>query len=738
MKLKTVVCYWIAAVLAGTVAAQTRIDLRTQGKSVDFSTATSTLPSQIGATLPVTCQVGATFVLTTAAAGQNWYLCTSANQWTVQGAAAPSVAGNANTVLSTDGVSLMWKTLGGDITGPPTAMTVGGLLGRRLNATAPATGQVLAWDGAQWSAETLAGGGSVTSVFGRTGAVTAQSNDYSFAQIAGTVGSGQLPATGGDLSGAIASATVVKLRGQAIAATAPASGQVLTWSGTQWAPQNASGGVPSVFGRTGAITAQANDYNFTQIAGAVASSQLPSAGGDLSGGIASATVIKLQGQAIAATAPASGQVLTWSGTQWSPQNASGGVPSVFGRTGAVTAAAGDYTVSQITHAADITNSNSYSAGARQTFLAGATTAGIQIAPNPLPTTPSAGDLAMDSTDSNRLKVYNGSAWISLNSSLTSSAGNYVASFTSQTAVTVAGTTHGLGTSNLLVQCYDNATPMNIVEPSLITVDPSSYNVTMAFAQPLTGRCVINGSSGSSASSGAAGAAMTAQLGDFAATLTSATTLSIGAKCSTSTPCNVRFGTQVYSITAPAIVTVGGGTGTEYIYVAPTGTLTAGSSTLTASCAGCTVAPGINGFPINSMPLFTWTATSGTWDASGGVDSRGWLSSNPVLGGPGIATVATGGQTTISVDSAVVPAYLTASATLDFPLIAAGSCAADLTFALVGANPADAVAPGWPAGMEAGLSGTMRVSAAGVISVRLCADTTGRGQPGERNLYRHGS
>jgi hypothetical protein len=48
--------------------------------------------------------------------------------------------------------------------------------------------------------------------------------------------------------------------------------------------------------------------------------------------------------------------------------------------------------------------------------------------------------------------------------------------------------------------------------------------------------------------------------------------------------------------------------------------------------------------------------------------------------------------------------------------------------LPGANPGDAVAIGWPAGLQAGLNGTMRISAASVVSVRLCADTTGAATP----------
>jgi len=77
----------LAAMAVSQAVAQTRIDLRTQSKSVDFSAASSTKPSQTGAGLPATCAVGQTFLNTSAPAGQNWYVCTAANVWTVQGGA---------------------------------------------------------------------------------------------------------------------------------------------------------------------------------------------------------------------------------------------------------------------------------------------------------------------------------------------------------------------------------------------------------------------------------------------------------------------------------------------------------------------------------------------------------------------------------------------------------------------------------------------------------------------------
>ena len=85
-----------------------------------------------------------------------------------------------------------------------------------------------------------------------------------------------------------------------------------------------SGGVSSVFGRSGSIVAQPGDYTFLQIGGTISSGQLPVAGGDLSGGLVSATVTGIQSRPVGTAAPAAGNVLTWSGSQWAP-GAAGGV-----------------------------------------------------------------------------------------------------------------------------------------------------------------------------------------------------------------------------------------------------------------------------------------------------------------------------------------------------------------------------------------------------------------------------
>jgi hypothetical protein len=582
---------------------------------------------------------------------------------------------------------------GGDLNGTLTGARVTGLQNRPIAASVPATGAVLSWDGAQWSPQMFAGGG-VASTFGRVGAVTAQAGDYSFNQIGGTVATTQLPAAAGDLSGALGTPTVAGIQNRPIAASAPSVGQVLAWNGSQWSPQVQSGGVASAFGRTGAITAQTGDYSFGQISGSAAAGQLPAAGGDLSGTLTSATVSRLQNRPMASALPGTGQVLTWDGAQWSPQT-----PSSGGSGGGVSGL-------------DKNVSNTYASGAKQTFVPSLSTSGVNVTPGTLPTNAAAGDVAIDSADANKLKVYDGSQWNTL-----ISLSNYITTFTSATLVTVNGTTHRLGTANLIVDCYDNSSPSSRVEPDRVVIDPLVFNVTISFVSAQTGHCVITGSSGASAGGGG-GAGMASQLGDLGLVQTSSTVLTAGLNCSNLTPCNLRLGSTVYSVTNSSTITLSGGSGAVYLYVDASGALTAGHN-LTVGCAGvCVAVPGITSFPAGSIPLYTWTASNGTWDTNGGTDRRAFLSTRNVTSGAGIVMLDTGSQSIVAVDSATVPTYLTATAVLDFASMGPGACA-ESTFPIAGASVGDSVAPGWPAGLEGGLVGLMRVSASGVVAVRVC-------------------
>jgi hypothetical protein len=149
------------------------------------------------------------------------------------------------------------------------------------------------------------------------------------------------------------------------------------------------------------------------------------------------------------------------------------------------------------------------------------------------------------------------------------------------------------------------------------------------------------------------ASMASQLGDFAVTRTSAATLAIGAGCSLSTPCAARFGALVYSFGSGATVTISAGSGLAFIYVSSAGALTVGHN-VTANCnSGCAAQSGITAFPADAIPLFTWSATNGAWDANGGADQRAFLSSKSVTAGVGLTSTEVSGKTQLSADTSVI-------------------------------------------------------------------------------------
>jgi hypothetical protein len=144
------------------VFSQTRVDLGTQTKNIDFSAAAKTLPMKTGTVLPAQCQAGEMFFKTNAAAGNNLYGCVAANTWTKQGGdIAPATAGQAGSVLGTDGTQTSWMALGGDVSGSVGTNSVVKIQGRTVSNAAPASGQTLVWNASssRWEPQTLSGGG---------------------------------------------------------------------------------------------------------------------------------------------------------------------------------------------------------------------------------------------------------------------------------------------------------------------------------------------------------------------------------------------------------------------------------------------------------------------------------------------------------------------------------------------------------------------------------------------------
>lgn len=72
-------------------------------------------------------------------------------------------------------------------------------------------------------------------------------------------------------------------------------------------------------------------------------------------------------------------------------------------------------------------------------------------------------------------------------------GVFGSTFSNQTSLTVTGATHGLGTADLIVAIYDSATgTRNLVIPDSVSIDSSTFDVTVAFELSQSGRIVIQG------------------------------------------------------------------------------------------------------------------------------------------------------------------------------------------------------------------------------------------------------
>ena len=164
--------------------------------------------------------------------------------------------------------------------------------------------------------------------------------------------------------------------------------------------------------------------------------------------------------------------------------------------------------------------------------------------------------------------------------------------------------------------------------------------------------------------------------DSLATTVNGPILTIGSGCSNTTPCNVRVGSIVYAITNTATASLQAGSGTAYVYVSSSGTLTVGHN-LTLSCTSvCTAVSGVTGFPTDSFPIAIWAASSGTWGT--GIDVRAPYGRDLVVTSSGLISSLAQGILTISADPSVVslrvapPASSTAACT-------SGTWASDANF-----------------------------------------------------------
>lgn len=254
-------------------------------------------------------------------------------------------------------------------------------------------------------------------------------------------------------------------------------------------------------------------------------------------------------------------------------------------------------------------------------------------------------------------------------------GNSVANtdhtFTAQTSVVL---NHALNTTRILVQCYDATTNGNAIGFNSLTVTDAN-NVTVGFASPQTGRCVVNGGSGGV---GGGGATDLISLSDVTGKQGNGTVV------------------PMYAGSAPA--------NNDCAKFDASGNLTT---------AGSACGAGGGGTP-------------------GGSNGQVQYNNAGAFGGLALGFGLRINSGNLEVNPSTVPTYLTATAALNFGSIPANTCS-ELTITLTGAAVGDAVIPSYPNAMEAGLLGNMFVSATNTVTVRLCKVTTGSVDPADANF-----
>jgi len=102
---RTVVCGLSLLLAAGLANAQTRVDLRSQSKNIDFSGAPFTRPVKTGTILPSNCSVGELFFRMDASPGGNLYSCTAANTWSQFGGGSSYVGGPTGAITINNSVT---------------------------------------------------------------------------------------------------------------------------------------------------------------------------------------------------------------------------------------------------------------------------------------------------------------------------------------------------------------------------------------------------------------------------------------------------------------------------------------------------------------------------------------------------------------------------------------------------------------------------------------------------------
>ena len=343
---------WMALVV-WTAAGQTQIDLSTQAKNA---------PIKAGASLPGTCTVGQLFFLSSAPTGSNLYGCPSANTWVAEG-------GQAGT--------------GGMIQGTLASMPASCTVGQTYFATDATAGANLygCSPANTWAPEGLpetvksngvtVGSRATTNFLTGPGLIALITDTGSEISIQSALDTAVVETLAGEQTGSslLCSPTVSTANAYGCSmtptATAYTVGMVLRW-------------MPGVNGAGGATTLNVDSLGAKGVKQADGATD-PSATDIVAGDMREVWY--------------DGGNFRFLGSGMGSGTGSGAVQSVFGRTGTVTAANGDYNASQVTNAAATNSGNTFTAGTQDFSRAAHTLPAIVVAASAnLPATCTAGEL----------------------------------------------------------------------------------------------------------------------------------------------------------------------------------------------------------------------------------------------------------------------------------------------------------------------------------------------------------
>lgn len=323
-----------------------------------------------------------------------------------------------------------------------------------------------------------------------------------------------------------------------------------------------------------------------------------------------------------------------------------GVTSFNSRTGAVVPTTGDYLCSQITNCADTTGS--YANPSWITSLAGSKITGNISGNAATATALAATPTQCDTGKAPQGIAANGNAQ-NCNPFLTP--GGILNQFQinngagALTGVTISGDVNVNGSTGASTLANTAVTPGTYGDNSHVgqfTVD-SKGRITAASSVAIAG--------------GGGGASTISQLTDLQTVRTSATVLTVGSSCSSTTYCNVKIGEHVYAFATPGTATISADTGTAYVYVTSGGVLTVGYGGGTfmngdVVCSGCTATFGVTAFPNESFPIAVWNATSGNWNTTGTDDRSAYSVQKTVTAGSNVTITET--PTDITINASPTP------------------------------------------------------------------------------------